>query len=327
VITEDGSKKSAFLLTEMGQLLQTGFGGSASPSDGVPSVVLHWMEQPLWDAWSHLPDYLAGSPKAKDYNLSPPFDRANGMSASEFYRTHDYSRIHRNSVAKYASSKEINSILEAILGKRDKIAQGHDLLLFSALNATFLDGKTVVDVGGGYGDFMMALKESVPSVKHCYCLDLPDVIADAVSKQSDNPDSITVRQTEVTFVAGDMFDPSTIPTPCNIIFTKHVLCDFSDGDVVRALQSFHEVLKYSDPKGGKVVIIDAVLPNGDELNGKWNSAVSFDVLLMLTGRRGERSCLEWSNLAKKAGFSFDGVIPTASVTVDLAIFSIEQDSH
>ena len=64
------------------------------------------------------------------------------------------------------------------------------------------------------------------------------------------------------------------------------------------------------------------LPNEDDLNGKWNSAVSFDVLLMLSGRRGERSRLEWSNLANEAGFVLEDVLPTASVTVDMAILSL-----
>ena len=110
-------------------------------------------------------------------------------------------------------------------------------------------------------------------------------------------------------------DPSTIP-PCDLIFSKHVLCDFSDGDVIRALRSFYGATS----KEGRVVVMDAVLPNGDELNGKWNAAVSFDVLLMLTGRRGERSRHEWANLAEKAGFVLEVVLPS-SVTVDLAILS------
>jgi len=186
----------------------------------------------------------------------------------------------------------------------------------TSLNEAALAEKVVVDVGGGYGDFVTALKESIPAVGKCYCLDLPDVIADATATLStsnnddDNP----------TLVAGNMFDPATIP-PCDVIFTKHVLCDFSDEDVVQALLSFRKAL--ADSNEGKVVIMDAVLPNGDDLNGRWNAAVSFDVLLMLSGRRGERSRLEWSNLAKKAGFVLDTVLATTAVTVDLAVFSLE----
>ena len=152
-----------------------------------------------------------------------------------------------------------------------------------------------------------AIESSIPTVGQCYCLDLPDVIDDAIS---------TNNKIIAKLVPGNMFDQSTIP-PCDFIFTKHVLCDFSDKDVVSALQSFHKSLS----SGGKLVIMDAVLPNGGDLNGKWNPAVSFDVLLMLTGRRGKRSRLEWSNLGRMAGFVLEDVLSTSSVTVDLAVLS------
>ena len=261
--------------------------------------MLHWLESPLWDAWKHLPDYVVQDESGKN---TPPFDRANGMSASEFYLQNAESCSHRNSVARWASSKEITSIIEAMKQS-------------SHLNESALSGKVVVDVGGGYGDFVTALKESIPAIDKCYCLDLPHVIADATSSiHSKGAANVP------TLVAGDMFDAATIPT-CDVIFTKHVLCDFSDDDVIIALQSFRKSLANS--KEGKVVIMDAVLPNGDDLNGKWNAAVSFDVLLMLTGRRGERSRLEWSNLAEKAGFVVKDVLSTSSVTVDLAVLSLE----
>ena len=71
-----------------------------------------------------------------------------------------------------------------------------------------------------------------------------------------------------------MFDSSTIPE-CNIITTKHVMCDFDNEDVILTLQSFRKKLLIEN---GKVIILDAVLPNEDDLNGIWNPAVSFDVL-------------------------------------------------
>lgn len=299
----------AFLLTETGRLLQRSRRNNESPS--MASFVLHWCETPLWNAWSHLPDYVAGrinnlSPEGDDtlekpFDItSPPFDRANGMSASEYYKAHASSCSHRNAVARYASSNEIESILDAMQSS-------------SVLNESILAGKTVVDIGGGYGDLINAMAVSMPSIGECYCLDLPDVIDDAISTTTNNYNK--------NLVSGNMFDASTIPQ-CDYIITKHVLCDFSDEDVVRALHSFHMVLSSNKGKGGgKVVIMDAVLPNGNDLNGKWNAALSYDVLLMLTGRRGERSRIEWSNLAEKAGFVLEDVVSTSSVTVDLAILS------
>ena len=290
----DDNMESAYFATEMGMRLQSTADQSMAP------FILHWLESPIWGAFSQLPDYVADS--TSDVN-TPPFDRANGMAASSYYAQNKQSCSHRNSVARYASSKEIKSIIEAMKQS-------------THLNESVLAGKVVVDVGGGYGDFVTALKESIPTIGQCYCLDLPHVIEDALSTVSvSNKDD-----NKHTLAPGNMFDPTTIPQ-CDVIFTKHVLCDFLDEDVIQALLSFRKALANSNE--AKVVIMDAALPNGDDLNGKCNAAVSFDVLLMLTGRRGERSRLEWSNLAKKAGFVVEDVLSTKSVTVDLVVLSLE----
>jgi ubiquinone/menaquinone biosynthesis C-methylase UbiE len=286
------TSQSAFALSDVGALLRT-----SNPQSMAP-FIQHWMEEPLWNAWSRLPDYLAGG--GDDRN---PFDAANEISASEYYTKSKESQKHRNAVARYASSTEIASILDLIQSNASHL-----------LNEMSLSSKTIVDIGGGYGDLLIELKRRLPTVGKCHCLDLPDVIEDAKSTSND-------RESIVALVAGDMFDHKTIPE-CNVILTKHVLCDFSDDDVVLAMKSFHKALSSS----GKLVIMDAVLPNEDALNGKWNPAVSFDVLLMLSGRRGERSRLEWSNLALEAGFVLDEVVPTASVTVDLAIFTKKEST-
>ncbi|KAL7528581.1 hypothetical protein ACHAWF_002617 [Thalassiosira exigua] len=300
---DGGGDESAFSLTEMGQLIRR---PKSSDESSMASFMFHWAELPIWDSWSQLPDYVAGerspggAPSQSAFDLAtPPFDRANGMSASEYYKENPDSCTHRNAVARYASSKEIDSLLDAMQQSL-------------VLNESNLGGKTIVDIGGGYGDLMHEVKTSMPYVGKCYCLDLPDVIDDALSSTTDKDEG-----GEVALVSGDMFDSSTIP-PCDVIFTKHVLCDFPDDEVVLALQSFRQALQ----EGGRVVIMDAVLPNGDDLNGRWNPAVSFDVLLMLTGRRGERSRLEWSNLAERAGFVLEQVLRTASVTVDLAVLTL-----
>jgi SAM-dependent methyltransferase len=289
--TIDNTVQSTFCLTDMGALLQT----SNTNSHSMAPFIQHWMEDSLWSAWARLPDYLAGIGDDK-----PPFDTANGMSASEYYMSNADSRLHRNAVAKFASSREITSIL-------DVLCRGDS----PHFNEMHLCDKTIVDIGGGYGDLLVELKSRVPTAGACICLDLLDVIEDAKSTSNDRESTF-----EVKLVAGDMFDHRTIPK-CDVIFTKHVLCDFSDEDVIRALRSFHQVLSST----GRLMIMDAVLPNENDLNGKWNPAVSFDVLLMLSGRRGERSRLEWSNLALNAGFVLDEVVKTSSVTVDIAIFS------
>lgn len=308
--------ESAFALTETGKLLRTDVGTNNNHGSMAP-FILHWMEEPLWNAWAQLPDYVSGNTQ------TPPFDSANDMSASEYYSTNSDSRTHRNAVARYASSREIPSILEALLPSKDESV--HESNENGPRLMPSLKGKTIVDVGGGYGELMMELKAGCPDIGECFCLDLPNVISDAISTCNVESTGTNPTRGGVSLVAGDMFDPSTIPTPCDLIFTKHVLCDFDDDDCVKALRSFYSALSSSASKGRKVIIMDAVLPNGKDLNNKWNAAVSFDVLLMLTGRRGERSRVEWENLAKEAGFDFEGVVTTSSVTVDFAVLSIPDD--
>ena len=229
--------ESAFVLTEMGRLLQS----PTSTAESMSPFILHWAEEPLWNAWLKLPDYVAGrTSNTSDDRTMPPFDRANdGMSASEYYKNNAESCSYRNAVARQASSREIGSILDAMQSS-------------SILNESCLDGKIIVDVGGGYGDMMYAMKQSMPSIGDCYCLDLPEVIDDAMLADS-NGGKIQEKKDDVILAPGNMFDASSIP-PCDIICTKHLLCDFDDGYVIRALQSFHKVLS----AGGKVIIMDAV---------------------------------------------------------------------
>ena len=49
-------KESTFSLTEMGQLLQSKHDAPSS----MPPFFLHWAEEPIWNAWSKLPEFVVG---------------------------------------------------------------------------------------------------------------------------------------------------------------------------------------------------------------------------------------------------------------------------
>ena len=271
--------ESAYCLTEMGSTLQT----SPEKGSSMASFAWHWTEPSLWQSWAALPEYISG------IDERPPFDQANLMPASEYYSSSPESRRHRNAVARWASGKELSSMM-------DSWQQSETL--------PDLNDKVICDIGGGYGEAAIAIRRTFGNVKKAFCLDLPAVINDASHVEG------------VELIAGDMFDSSTIPE-CDVILTKHVLCDFDDDDVVTALVSFKEAL----PDDGRVVIADAVLPNDEELN-EWSPTVSFDVCLSLTGRRAERSKREWSRLAKMAGFVVIDSFSTSAVTVDLLVLGL-----
>jgi hypothetical protein len=135
------------------------------------------------------------------------------------------------------------------------------------------------------------------------CLDLPSVVDGAEAPKG------------VTLVPGDMFEPATIPS-CDVVITKHVLCDWPDDDVIRMLNSCYSALS----SNGQVMIVDAVLVDGPDASNQWQIQASIDVLLMLTGRHMDRSVSQWKRLASSAGFRMDQVIscpssPSLNITV------------
>lgn len=192
---DEADYEVTFGLSHTGVLLQT----NRNESTTMALFVSHWTEPAMWNAWSVLPDYVAGK---VDVN---PFQVANdNQTLVEYYNTNPKSRQYRNDVARIVSYGEITAVLT-----------GYDW--------NWLTNKTVVDIGGEYGDMMSALYKHFPDI-HCKCLDLPEVIVEA--KPLDG----------IQLVPGKMFDISTIPS-CDVIFMKHVLCDWSDEDAVKILQN------------------------------------------------------------------------------------------
>ena len=162
--------------------------------------------------------------------------------------------------------------------------------------------------GGGHGTLSEALSSAFPSLL-VYNLDLPEVI-DSVP-----PPTHRQRPTGAQFISGDMFDPSTIPSPCDVVLMKHVLADWNDTDAIAILRSCRQALREGteETRGGRVVIAEAALLDGEEGNGTRDLQTYADVLLMIAGNiRGERTVSRWGRVARQAGFVIDEVASTTS---------------
>lgn len=266
-----------FGLSDLGKLLQTNHVHS------MKAFAHYWLDPALFRSWTELPNILSGEYDAK---LSSPFTRANqGTNIIDYYRSNPEAAHFAGQVVGRVSPGEIPSVLKCVDW------------------GAFKD-KTVVDVGGGHGDVMEAVQQLHAGIT-CICLDLPHVIEQAPYVPKG-----------VQLLAGDMFKPETIP-PCDVIFTKHVLCDWYDSDVLKALQSFHSVL----PKKGKLIIGDAVLVDGEEANGLKQTMVGMDVQLLLVGGKMERSKSQWASLAARAGFRLDSVAFPPTPTLHILTFT------
>jgi len=156
--------------------------------------------------------------------------------------------------------------------------------------------QTVVDVGGGHGSLMAAILRAHPrldGVLH----DLPHVVDGAAR---------TLRDAGVAdrcqLDGGDFFEE--VPAGGDAYFLKWIVHDWDRDRAAAILQSCRRAM----PSGGRLVLIEAVLPGPDEPHpGK---LLDFLMLLGLGGR--ERTAEQYADLLRETGFELTRVLPTRS---------------
>lgn len=226
----------------------------------------------MWYAWSYLPDLVAG-------NLDKsPFEFVNSKPVYDLYS--------QNSTE---SGEPFNEFMSFLSTLELPVIATSDYIKWESMQ-----GKTVVDVGGSLGFVMGAVAEAFPDVE-CVSFDLPEVTG-VVQAGQPPPD--------VEFVAGDMFDSSTLPKG-DVMLLKHVLRDWGDGDAARVLKACHEAL----PLGGEVIVVDGMLPEPGQATEFDIAQFNLDVLMMTYGGK-ERTRKELETLATSTGFKVERVTET-----------------
>nr|XP_007163881.1 hypothetical protein PHAVU_L008600g [Phaseolus vulgaris]ESW35875.1 hypothetical protein PHAVU_L008600g [Phaseolus vulgaris] len=144
--------------------------------------------------------------------------------------------------------------------------------------------KRLVDVGGGLGININLITSKYPNI-HGINFDLPHVIRDAPSYPG------------VEHVGGDMFE--NVPKG-DVIFMKSILHDWSDEHCVKLLKNCYDAI----PDDGKVIVVEAILPEIAETNDTYKAISQMDVLMMTQNTGGKERCeREFMELAREAGFS------------------------
>jgi SAM-dependent methyltransferase len=156
----------------------------------------------------------------------------------------------------------------------------------------------VVDVGGGHGALLATLLTRYPELRGTL-YDVP-VVADGARKAIAEA-GLTDR---VDVIGGDFFE--AVPPGGDVYVLSMVVHDWPDDAAVRILRNVREVL----PENGQVLVVDAVLPDGDDPHfGKFLDLV---MLAMLGGR--ERSAREFGALFERAGLSVERIVETGGPT-------------
>ena len=205
----------------------------------------------------------------------PGFEKAHGMSLFEYLQKNP-------GMATFFS--------ETMVGFHGReppaVAEAYD---FSGIGS-------LVDVGGASGNMLGHVLSRHPGVKGVL-YDLPHVVADAPALLASH--GVADR---ATIEGGSFFD--SVPKGHDAYLLSHIIHDWDDGENATILKNVREAMK----PGGKLLIVEMVLPEGDEPHmGKM-----LDMMMMLVPGGEERTSAEYAELLEPNGFRVTRVVPTDS---------------
>jgi len=169
------------------------------------------------------------------------------------------------------------------------MAQSQSLVAEDTLRMVdFSKTKTLMDVGGGTGAFLVAVGQKNPGLQ-LRLFDLPAVAPEADSRfvQSGLSDRTDIRL--------GSFRDDELPKGADTISLVRVLFDHSDDTVRALLARVHAAL----PDGGRIIVSEP-MSGGEVPNRATDAYFALYTLAMRTGRT--RSAVEVSDLLSGAGF-------------------------
>lgn len=204
----------------------------------------------------------------------PAFEHAFGMPYFNFFATHpEASQVFNEAMVGWTTQ-----LTDAVVAAVD----------FSSFG-------TVVDVGGGHGALLAAILKSSPAARGTL-FDLPHVV------ESAEPFLTAAGVADrCARVGGDFF--ATIPAGADAYALAQILHDWDDERSLAILRQVRQAI----PEHGKLLIVELVLPEGNEpFLGKW---LDLHMLVLLGGQ--ERTVAQYAMLLRAAGFELTGVVPTS----------------
>lgn len=155
---------------------------------------------------------------------------------------------------------------------------------------------TFVDVGGGIGNFLIALLRRNPGL-NAVLFERPEVIASA---QEHMRQAGLARRCE--FVAGDFFEE--VPSGGDYYFLRQIIKDWTDEQDAHILQNCRRAMKAQ----GHILVAEQVLaPGRADLLPKLTDLI---LMVALPGR--ERDQYEFEQLFALAGLTLQRILPTTS---------------
>ena len=104
-------------------------------------------------------------------------------------------------------------------------------------------------------------------------------------------------------IEGNFFE--SVPSGADTYLFRHIIHDWTDEQSVQILKNCRKVI----PKNGRLLIVEAVVPPGNEPS----LAKDFDMVMLVLPGGIERTEEEYRLLFKQAGFQLSSITPTTSL--------------
>jgi ubiquinone/menaquinone biosynthesis C-methylase UbiE len=203
------------------------------------------------------------------------FDKAFGMPVWDFFAKNP------------ENAKIFNDAMSGMTAQANEAL--HAAYDFAGIN-------TIIDVGGGHGSLITSILKKNPEMRGIL-FDSPQVIEGAKANIADSGVSDRCK-----LVGGDFFQ--LVPEGGDAIIMKWIIHDWNDEQSITIMKNCHRAL----PENGKLILVEAVVPEGDEPHfGKF---IDLNMLVMTGGR--ERTEAEFRKLYEESGFRLTRVVPTDS---------------
>jgi hypothetical protein len=206
---------------------------------------------------------------------TPAFNKVHGMSSFDYFWSNE------RAGQQFNDAMTSNSAFSSVA-----VVNGYD----------FSNIKKLVDVGGGHG-FLLASVLHKYSTLEGVLYDTPATVAEA--EKLLNAQGVADR---VETVGGNFFE--SVPKGADAYMMKHIIHDWNDEQCISILQNCRNAMN----EGGKVLVVEMILPEGNEPSiGKF---LDLQMLQFLPGC--ERTEAEYRILFDRAGLELSRIVPTMS---------------
>jgi SAM-dependent methyltransferase len=254
---EDGS----FEITPMGSLLGADVPGS------LRSWTIWWGTH-LWRVWGNLLYSVKTGESARKLLIG----------------TDDFKHLEQDSEAAAVFNQ---ALVELTRLTSESIVRIYD---FSAL-------KRIMDVGGGYGELLIAILRASPATSGVL-FDLPHAIEGG--KRRFEKAGLASR---CEFLEGNFFE--SVPSGADAYILKSIIHDWDDRNSKLILENCRRAMV----EGGRLLLIERVLPDRLEVLTDHQAVVRSDLTMLVAQGAKERTESEFQDLLSSAGFRVTRVLP------------------